>query len=131
MAKAYRVIGTTDESTECDLCGRVELKCTVMLVPLDADGNADGEVTYFGRSCASKAAGWTVRELNANIKRAAVEKQTAERNARIAQREAETKAYNAWVAETYGTGAPLKDAIQKHGVAGLWAQFRATKSAAA
>lgn len=129
MAKAYRVIGTTDESTECDLCGRVELKCTVMLLPLDADGNADGEITYFGRSCAAKAAGWTVRELNANIKRAAAEKLSAERDRRIAEREAEKKAYNAWVAETYGTGAPLKDAIQKHGVAGLWAQFRATQSA--
>ena len=129
MAKAYRVFGTTDESTECDLCGRVELKCTVMLLPLNVDGNANGEVTYFGRSCAAKAAGWTVKELNANIKRAAAEKQMAERAARIAEREAETKAYNAWVAETYGTGAPLKAAIQKHGVAGLWAQFRATRSA--
>jgi hypothetical protein len=128
MAKAYRVIGTTDESTTCDLCGRVELKATVMLVPLDADGNADGDVVYFGRSCATKAAGWTVRELNAGIKRAAVEKQSAERAHRIAEREAETKAYNAWVAETYGTGTPLKDALQKYGVAGLWAQFRETRA---
>lgn len=127
MTKAYRVIGTTDESTECGLCGRVELKCTVMLVPLDADGNTDGEVTYFGRSCAAKAAGWTVRELNANIKRVAVEKLAAERARRIAEREVETKAYNAWVAETYGTGSPLKNALQKHGVAGLWAQFRAAR----
>ncbi|MFD8226889.1 hypothetical protein ACFV16_22260 [Streptomyces massasporeus] len=129
MAKAYRVIGTTDESTECDLCGKVELKVTVMLVPLDADGNDDGDVCYFGTSCAAKAAGWTVREVKAGIKRAAAEKLAAERTRRIAEREAETKAYNAWVAETYGTGAPLKDAIQKHGVAGLWAQFRATRSA--
>lgn len=129
MGRAYRVIGTTDESTECDLCHRVELKATVMLLPLDADGNADGEVAYFGRSCAAKAAGWTVRELNANIKRAAVEKQSAERARRIAEREAETKAYNAWVAETYGTGTTLKDAVQKHGHAGLWAQFRAARTA--
>jgi hypothetical protein len=128
MAKAFRMIGTTDESTECDLCGKVELKVTVMLLPLDADGNADGEITYFGRSCATKATGWTMRELNANIRRATVEKQTAERARRIAEREAETKAYNAWVAETYGTGAPLKDAIQKHGVAGLWAQFREARA---
>jgi hypothetical protein len=129
MAKAYRVIGTTDESTECDLCGKVELKATVMLMPLDADGNDDGDVYYFGTSCAAKAAGWTVREVRAGIKRAAAEKLSAERARRIAEREAETKAYNAWVAETYGTGAPLKAAIQKHGVAGLWAQFRAARSA--
>jgi hypothetical protein len=127
MAKAYRVIGTTDESTECDLCGKVELKATVMLMPLDADGNDDGDVCYFGTSCAAKAAGWTVREVRAGIKRAAAEKLAAERDRRIAEREAETKAYNAWVAETYGAG--VKDAIQKHGVAGLWAQFRATRTA--
>lgn len=129
MAKAYRVTGTTDEVTECDLCGKVELKGTVMLLPLDGDGDADGEINYFGTSCAAKAAGWTVREVRAGIKRAAVEKQTAERKRRIAERDAETKAYNAWVAETYGTGSPLKDAIQKHGVAGLWAQFRAARTA--
>ncbi|WP_030248314.1 hypothetical protein [Streptomyces sp. NRRL S-455] len=127
MATAYRVIGTTDESTECDLCGKVELKATVMLVPLDADGNDDGDVCYFGTSCAAKAAGWTVREVRAGIRRAAAEELAAERSRRIAEREAETKAYNAWVAETYGTC--VKDAIQKHGVAGLWAQFRAAQSA--
>jgi hypothetical protein len=128
MARAYRVTGTTDDVTTCELCHKPELKGTVMLVPLDAEGNEDGEVCYFGTSCAAKAAGWTVKDVRAGIKRAADEKQTAERNRRIAEREAEAKAYNAWVSKTYGTGAPLKDAIRKHGVAGLWAQFRATRS---
>ena len=102
MAKAYRVTGTTDDVTECGLCGKVELKGTAMLLPLDADGNADGEINYFGTSCAAKAAGWTVKEVRAGIKRAADEKrakiqaeQAAERTRRIAERAAETKAYNA------------------------------------
>lgn len=127
--KAYKVLGTTDEVTDCDLCGKPELKGTVVLVPLDVDGNEDGELSYFGTSCAAKAAGWTLKEVRAGIKAAKEEALAAERAANIAAREAETKAYNAWVAETYGSGATLKDAIQKHGVAGLWAQFRAAQAA--
>ena len=36
---AYRVLGTTDEVTTCDICGKVELKGTIVLGVLDADGN--------------------------------------------------------------------------------------------
>lgn len=124
--KAYKVLGTTDDVTTCDLCGKPELKGTVVLAPLDVDGNEGGDVEYFGTSCAAKAAGWTLKEVRAGVKAAKEEAAKAERAARIAAREAETKAYNAWVAETYGVGATLKDAIQKFGVAGLWAQFRAS-----
>ena len=46
----YRVLGTTDESTTCDYCGRVDLKSTVVL-------DLDGEITYAGSDCASKMAG--------------------------------------------------------------------------
>jgi len=52
----YRFIGTTDEQTECGRCGKVELRSTVILATLDADGNAD-EVVYFGSTCAAKALG--------------------------------------------------------------------------
>lgn len=128
--KAYRILGTTDDVTTCDLCGRDELKGTVVLVPLDVDGNEDGEVSYFGTSCAAKAAGWTVREVNAGVKAAKAEAQTAERNRVIAEREEEKKAYTAWVTETYGAGTELKDAVQQYGAAGLWAQFRAARDAA-
>jgi hypothetical protein len=113
--KAYRVKGTTDESTECDLCGRVELKATVMLVPLDADGNDDGEVNYFGRSCAAKAAGWTVRELNANIKRAADEERERKESERLAVREAETEFLRNWYTEHYGT-PDLHEAAKRAGL---------------
>ncbi|MEV4037671.1 hypothetical protein [Streptomyces umbrinus] len=125
--KAYKVFGTTSDVTTCDLCGKPELKGTVVLMPLDVDGNEDGDACYFGTSCAAKAAGWTLKEVRAGIKRAAEQERAAERARRIAEREAETKAYNAWVAETYGTGATLKNGIQKHGAAGLWAQFRAAR----
>jgi hypothetical protein len=115
MTKAYRVAGTTDEATECELCGKVELKVTVMLVPLDADGNADGDVSYFGTSCAAKAAGWTVRDVRAGIKRAADETRERERAEREAVRCAEQKFLADWYVEHHGT-PDLHEAARRAGM---------------
>lgn len=68
--KAYRVRGTTNDVTDCEQCGRVELRGTVMMQPLDAEGNDDGDVAYFGTSCAATATGWTQREVKARGKSA-------------------------------------------------------------
>lgn len=89
--KLYRALGTTDEITECEHCGRVDLKGTVILGVLDADGNVESR-TYFGAVCGAKAAGWTtkdVRKAAAAADRAAAE---AERAARRARMEAEGRA---------------------------------------
>ena len=51
---AFRVLGTTDDVTACELCGKPELRGTVILGALDADGNVEGEA-YYGSSCAAKA----------------------------------------------------------------------------
>lgn len=61
----YRVLGTTDDVTRCDLCGRQELRGTIVLAVLDADGNPEGEL-YAGSTCGAKAAGRTGR--NAPVK---------------------------------------------------------------
>lgn len=50
----FRFIGTTDECIECQRCGKADLKSTVVLEILDADGNG-GEFTYYGSSCAARA----------------------------------------------------------------------------
>ncbi|MFJ4988678.1 hypothetical protein ACIP9H_33375 [Streptomyces sp. NPDC088732] len=47
--------GVTDNVTTCDCCGRQKLKRTVVVVPLDADGNEDGDACYFGTGCAAVA----------------------------------------------------------------------------
>lgn len=60
---AFRVLGTTDDVTECEHCGRVDLKGTIILLPLDVDGNAEGEPTYFGAVCGARAAGWKTADL--------------------------------------------------------------------
>lgn len=101
--KAYRVKGTTDEVTECELCGKPELKGTVMLTSLDADGNEEGDVSYFGTSCAAKAAGWTVKEVRAGVRRAADEERERERVRRIAVDEAAREFLADWYQEHYGT----------------------------
>jgi hypothetical protein len=115
MPKVYRVKGTTDEVTDCELCGKVELKGTVMLVPLDDDGNADGEVSYFGTSCAAKAAGWTVRDVRAGIKRAADEERERKEAERAAVREAEQKFLRNWYLEHHGT-PDLHEAAKRAGL---------------
>jgi hypothetical protein len=115
MAKAYRVKGTTDDVTECELCGKEELKGTVMLVPLDAEGNEDGGVSYFGTSCAAKAAGWTVRDIKAGIKRAADEERVRKQTERDAVSAAEREFLRNWYLEHHGT-SDLHEAAKRAGL---------------
>lgn len=49
-----KVLGITDERTECDCCGKANLKCTVAIEDTDNDGNGTGNIAYFGRDCASR-----------------------------------------------------------------------------
>jgi len=58
----FKILGTSDITT-CDHCGRRGLKLTRVMVPRDADGNADGEVFYAGTSCAASLAGVTSRKI--------------------------------------------------------------------
>lgn len=54
-----RMIGMNNEQTECDECGRMELRGTVIL------GNDEGEVGRYGTSCASKLLGYKVARRDA------------------------------------------------------------------
>lgn len=104
VRRVFRVKGTTDDVTECELCGRQELKGTVVLAVLDEDGNEEG-VVYYGSSCGAKAAGWTTKEVRDAAKaadRAAHEAKLArirEEGARFCD------ARDAWLAENYGPDA--------------------------
>lgn len=100
--KAYRVKGTTDDVTECELCGRVELKGTVVMEALDADGNVD-DMTYFGTQCAAKAAGWTQTEVKRRARTADREAREAEMEARREADRQERAEFEAWMRENYGT----------------------------
>lgn len=54
---SFAIKGTTGDITTCECCGRDDLKRTVILAPLDADGNANGDVTHYGSECAARAMG--------------------------------------------------------------------------
>lgn len=81
----YQIIGTTDENTECDICGRVELRSTVVFDALDADGNRTGELLYAGSSCATTLPGFrtisaaTIRRDARRLQSAADRKAAADR----------------------------------------------------
>lgn len=61
-----RMVGMTDEQTECDKCGRLELRGTVILA--DEDGN---EVGRYGTTCAGRMLGVKVtRDSARNVEAA-------------------------------------------------------------
>jgi len=101
----YRVLGTTDDVTTCDVCSKEDLKSTVVLAELDADGNENG-ILYAGSDCAAKRSGWTQKQVTAAAKAAdrtaaeALEVLAGEAD-RIVRR-ARDIALAAWVHETYG-----------------------------
>lgn len=86
--KLYKVLGTTNDVTECEHCGRVELKGTIVLAPLDEDGNVESDPVYFGAVCGAKAAGWTTKDIRKMASKADREAAEAARAARYAAHEA-------------------------------------------
>lgn len=56
MTTKFRFIGTTDETVECQQCGKTELRNTVVLALLDDDGNTT-ETVHYGSTCAARALG--------------------------------------------------------------------------
>lgn len=56
MHARFSLLGIDDEVTTCECCGKTNLKCTVVLSILDADGAGRGEVRY-GRDCGARALG--------------------------------------------------------------------------
>ncbi len=54
MSIKFRYLGITDECIVCQLCGKADLKSTVVLAVLDEDGNEE-TVTYYGSTCAARA----------------------------------------------------------------------------
>lgn len=50
----FTIKGITDETDRCECCG-TRIKRAVALMPLDIDGNEDGDVVYYGSTCAGRA----------------------------------------------------------------------------
>lgn len=54
MTTTHTIIGSTDERTECECCGRTGLKRTIVV--RETTGH-DSRVVYYGTECAARAAG--------------------------------------------------------------------------
>lgn len=99
---AFKVLGTSDDVTNCHCCGRQNLKYTVALQPCDADGGPDGEPVYFGTVCAAKAMRQSVRYVREQISAA----ELADAATRRAEQAAKDAAYSAWLVSNYGVRQP-------------------------
>lgn len=58
----WKIVGITDERTECEVCGRVELKSTLLL-ELE-----DGSQLYAGSSCGARKVGVKAADMRAAAK---------------------------------------------------------------
>ena len=74
-----RFVGVTDERTECERCGRVELKRTIVLRRY-VDGEPE-RVVYYGVDCAAEALRRTKKGVLDEALRAELERRIAARRA--------------------------------------------------
>jgi len=88
-----KFLGSSDEVTTCDHCGRAELKYTIAL---EID---DEEVVHFGSTCASYAlAGRGIKIAAGTIKRKSQDADAARRRAELeAEHAAESARWFAWL----------------------------------
>ena len=88
--RKFEFLGTTDDHTSCDCCGKKNLKSTVAIRNLET-----GEDLFFGVTCAARALKLQVAE----VRRGAAAADRAESERREAVRRAAVEAENArWTA---------------------------------
>jgi hypothetical protein len=85
-----RYLGTTDDVTTCECCGRTGLKGTVAIILNDAP-----DPVYYGVTCAAHALNTTAKEVRYEAKRADTLKREKERAER---EEAQFQFMAAWAA---------------------------------
>lgn len=66
MVKKFRMVGINDDASECSCCGRQGLKRVVWLMPLDVDGNPEGDAAPYGTSCAATLMGYAYPKSSAS-----------------------------------------------------------------
>lgn len=101
MNNQFKLIGISDETT-CECCGKENLKLTVVLDRIDADGNGLGFVK-FGRDCAARAL--KLRVTANRMERLAVEANlAAEKAAReTVHNVGESRSVINWIIESVGS----------------------------
>ncbi len=98
----YSYLGTTDEHSTCDCCGKEDLKSTVGIHDLET-----GEDVFFGVVCAARALKTQVAEIRRGAAAADKSKRAAEATARRAEFEARQYAKMQAAAAQRGTGRTI------------------------
>lgn len=93
MTTTARFLGTTDDVTNCDCCGRTGLKSTVALLV----GEDALEPVYYGVTCAAKALGMRAPEVRKAAKAADDAREAAERAKREEEQRAQSAVWFAWL----------------------------------
>jgi len=93
----YTYLGTSDEVTTCDCCGKSELKSTVAISDDDA-----GETVYFGSTCAAKALKVQLADVKRGTAAADRAKEEAKRAAQEVLYRAEMVRWKAYLVEKTG-----------------------------
>lgn len=70
MTKKYAYKGTNNDTENCEICGRNDLKKVMWLIELDPDGGELGEAFAAGTTCGAKLLGYTQKDFNKAIKTA-------------------------------------------------------------
>lgn len=97
-----RVLGTTDERTTCDCCGRQGLKKTVALL---LQGQL--EPVFYGVTCAAVAQGRTIKEVRADARAADRARDEAARRVREEAARVEHARWRSWL-ETASAALPRR-----------------------
>lgn len=88
----YEIVGTTQDVTQCDQCGRNDLRGTIVLAVLevtinDATGaeewNHTGDIVHYGSDCGAKAVGYGPGKGRALRKEAEIADRAAAREAEM------------------------------------------------
>lgn len=103
-----RFLGTTDDVTTCDCCGRADLKSTVAL-------DVDGAVVHYGSDCAARAIGRSAKDVRAATRAADQRRIDAKRIARDAAHASYMARWSAFLATAAPKGHDIFTRIESLG----------------
>lgn len=125
MSSTVVHLGTTDEITTCDCCGKANLKMTVAL-----SFGIDGDVRHYGTSCAARAASMQVKDIKAGARAADLAQESAARKIAQEKHTAEMAAWSAWLAANAPSGHDIFTRIHALGGMAAARALRASQAAA-
>lgn len=95
--RQFQYLGTSDDHTSCDCCGKKNLKSTVAIHDVTT-----GDVLFFGVTCAARALNVQVAEVKNGTRAADEARAEAERAAARAAADAEFAKWSAWLVQQTG-----------------------------